>query len=155
MCIHYSTFQTLALFIAQSSRFQLYSFKTSSISFLKILFKSDKMVAFTAFVSAISMALLASTASAAPSVVAARGGPPTSSVIDFTLYKTITPGQENMCYTQVDVVHVAPTDLVANGGSSTVCNTGDFYVAQIDTLAWGWNCQRNSSPSFSRKYLLT
>jgi hypothetical protein len=112
------------------------------------------MVAFTAFVSAISMALLASTASAAPSVVAARQ-PPTSSAIDFTLYKTTQPGLENMCYTPVDVVHVSPTELVDNGGSSTACNTANFYVAQIDSVAWGWNCQRNSSPFFSRKYLLT
>ena len=114
------------------------SFSTLS----KILFQLNKMKSFTGLVSVILVGLLANTANAAPTYP----GPPTSSVLDFTLYKTADPN-ENQCSTQVDVVHVSPNDLVfyGDGVASTVCNGADFYVGQIDTLAWGWNCQSDYS----------
>jgi hypothetical protein len=105
------------------------------------------MVAFTQLFSAISMALLATTAVASSTVIAARQPPPTSSVIDFTLYKTTQPGYEDQCWFGVDIVHVSPNELIAaNGADSTVCNTApDFYVLRIDHLATGYNCQSTSS----------
>ncbi|KAE9373874.1 hypothetical protein N431DRAFT_504392 [Stipitochalara longipes BDJ] len=106
------------------------------------------MKSFTGLVSAILVALLANTANAAPTYP----GPPTSSVLDFTLYKTAHP-DENQCYTSVDTVSVSPNDLVyyGTGVASTVCNSASFYVGQIDTVAWGWNCQINvySDPTCS------
>lgn len=102
-----------------------------------------KMVAFTPLVSAISMAFLATTVVASPTVMAARQ-PPTSSVMDFTLYKTTQPGSEDQCWFGVDTVNVSPNELVTH--DSTVCNTApDFYVLQIDYLATGYNCQGKST----------
>ncbi|PMD36416.1 hypothetical protein L207DRAFT_107053 [Hyaloscypha variabilis F] len=94
----------------------------------------------TELVSVILVALLANTANAAPNYP----GPSTSSVVDFTLYKTPAPNQ-NQCYDSVDFVNVASSDLVytGDGAGSTVCNPGDFYVAQIDSVAWDWTCQLN------------
>jgi hypothetical protein len=92
------------------------------------------MVAFTALASALSMALLATAASAVPTVLTARQPLPTTSALDFTLYKTTQPGYENQCWTGVDIIHVAPTDI----GS---CNKADFYVLRIDHLATGYDCQ--------------
>jgi hypothetical protein len=114
----------------------------SSATLFKRLFQLNKMKSFTGLVSVIFVALLANTANAVPTYP----GPPTSSVLDFTLYKTAHP-DENQCYTQVDVVHVSPNDLIfyGTGVASTACNTADFYVGQIDTVAWGWNCQSNYS----------
>lgn len=96
------------------------------------------MKSFTGLVSGILVALLGYTANAAPNYP----GPPTSSVLDFTLYKTAAPNQ-NQCYTPVDVVHVSQDDFVffGDGMGSTVCNTGDFYVVHIDNVAWDWTCQ--------------
>jgi hypothetical protein len=116
---------------------------------LQHISKPHKMVAFTSLFSVISMALFATTAVASPTVMAARQPPPTSSVIDFTLYKTTQPGYEDQCWLGVDVVHVSPNDLIAaNGADSTVCNTADFYVLRIDHLATGYNCQSTSSPPY-------
>ncbi|PMD12937.1 hypothetical protein NA56DRAFT_756203 [Hyaloscypha hepaticicola] len=97
------------------------------------------MKSFTGLVTVI-LALLANAGSAVPTYP----GPPTSSVLDFTLYKTADPNQ-NQCSTPVDVVHVSPNDLIfyGDGVASTACNDADFYVGQIDTVAWGWNCQIN------------
>jgi hypothetical protein len=106
------------------------------------------MVAFTELVSAISMAIFATTAVASPTLMAVRQPPPTSSVIDFTLYKTTQPGYEDQCWNGVEIVHVSPNDLTAaNGADSTVCNTADFYTLRIDHVATGYNCQSTSSQS--------
>jgi len=116
----------------------LHVYRKSSTLF-KILFRLNKMKYVTELVSVILVALLANTANAAPNYP----GPSTSSVVDFTLYKTPAPNQ-NQCYDSVDFVNVASSDLVytGDGAGSTVCNPGDFYVAQIDSVAWDWTCQR-------------
>jgi hypothetical protein len=103
------------------------------------------MVSFAALVSAISMALLATTISAAPAITEERDWPPpTSSVLDFTLYKETSPGNEGKCWNNVPGgdLHVAPADLVSFNGTakSTACNKADFYVAHIDTTHPGYNC---------------
>jgi hypothetical protein len=107
----------------------------------KISSQLNKMKSFTGLVSVI-VALLANASSAIPTYP----GPPTSSVLDFTLYKTADPNQ-NQCFTPVDVVHVSPNDLIfyGNGVASTACNDADFYVGQINTVAWGWSCQSDYS----------
>jgi hypothetical protein len=92
------------------------------------------MVAFTAFASAISIALLATTANAVPTVLTARQ-PPTTSAIDFTLYKTTQAGDENQCWFGVDIVHLAPADI-----GTCYTAVSDFYVLNIDHLATGYNC---------------
>jgi len=85
------------------------------------------MVSFTALVSAISMALLTSTANAAPCAPDYTAPPPTDSVLDFTLYKT--NGNELQCWTHApgnSVVHVAPKE-------TGKCITADFYALNIDS----------------------
>jgi len=101
------------------------------------------MVSFTALASAISMALLSTTVSAAPAVIGKRQSPPpTSSVLDFTLYKTTQPGDEGQCWTSVGTFHIAPTDLLPFDGvtTNTACNQADFYVVHIDSTHQGYNC---------------
>ena len=103
------------------------------------------MVSFAALISAISMALLATTISAAPAITEERDWPPpTSSVLDFTLYKETSPGNEGKCWGNVPGgdLHIAPTDLVSFDGTtkSTACNKADFYVAHINTSHPGYNC---------------
>ncbi|KAE9374110.1 hypothetical protein N431DRAFT_503052 [Stipitochalara longipes BDJ] len=101
------------------------------------------MVSFTTLISAISMALLSTTVSAAPAITEERQSPPpTSSVLDFTLYKTTQPGDESKCWTSVGTYHVAPTDLLPFDGvtTNTVCNKADFYVVHIDATYQGYNC---------------
>ncbi|KAE9377240.1 hypothetical protein N431DRAFT_436497 [Stipitochalara longipes BDJ] len=86
------------------------------------------MVAFTTLVSAISMALLASTAKAVPTP------PPTSSALDFTIYSGQQSGLQNQCYDGGKSLHVAPADLGK-------CNQADvFYTARIDAQAYGYSC---------------
>lgn len=128
------------VFNTQYSRYRFNQFTHVHKSFStpsKIPFQLNKMKSFTGLVSVI-LALLANAASAVPTYP----GPPTSSVLDFTLYKTSDPNQ-NQCSTPVDVVHLSPNDLIfySDGVASTACNDADFYVGQIDTVAWGWNCQ--------------
>ncbi|KAE9379846.1 hypothetical protein N431DRAFT_476922 [Stipitochalara longipes BDJ] len=105
------------------------------------------MVSLAAFASAISMALLASTASAAPGIVAERQPPPTSSVLDFTLYKTLQAGSENQCWWGApgnNQGHPPPSEFVArNGASWSSCHQADFYTLRIYNQAPGYNCQVN------------
>jgi hypothetical protein len=105
------------------------------------------MVAFTALVSAISMALLATTASAVPTVLTSRQWPPpTSTVLDFTLYKTTQPGNEGQCWDGAIGAHVAPSDIGA-------CNKADFYTFQINTVHPGYDCQGTSpTPTFLKRF---
>ena len=104
------------------------------------------MVSFTALVSAVSMALFATTINAAPAIKVERDWPPpTSSVLDFTLYKETSPGNEGECWNNIPGgdIHVAPGDLISTAGDpykSTVCNKADFYVAHIDSTHPGYNC---------------
>jgi hypothetical protein len=106
------------------------------------------MVSFTALASAISMALFATAASSAPTVIAERDPPPTSSVLDFTLYKTLQSGAENQCWWGApgdNQGHPPPSEFVAaNGVSSSNCHQADFYTLRIYNLAQGYNCQGNS-----------
>ena len=97
------------------------------------------MVSFTALASVIFATLLSTTVSSAPAIVETRQ---TSSVLDFTLYKTTQPGDESQCWTPVDSFHVAPTDLQYFDGSTTdtVCNQADFYVVHIDATHQGYDC---------------
>jgi hypothetical protein len=88
------------------------------------------MVAFTALASAISMALLASTANAVPTP------PPTSSAVDFTLYTGQQPGHQNECWDGGVSLHVTPADL----GKCNKANV--FYTARIDAQAYGYSCTR-------------
>lgn len=65
----------------------------------------------------------------------ARQPPPTSSALDFTLYKTQQAGSENQCWTGVEIDHVAPADI----GKCNVAYEG-FYTLRIDHLAVGYDC---------------
>jgi hypothetical protein len=99
------------------------------------------MVSLTALASVISVALLAATANAAPTEIAARDPPPTSSVLQFTLYKTLQLGSENQCWWGApgnNFGSVPPSELVA--GTSN-CHQGDFYTLRIYNEAQGYNCQ--------------
>jgi hypothetical protein len=99
------------------------------------------MVSFTALASAISMALLATTASAAPTI-SERDPPPTWSVIDMSLYKTTQVGSENQCWWWVDQGHPSPSEFKAeNGVLHSACHKSDFYNLKIDHIATGYNCQ--------------
>lgn len=102
------------------------------------------MVSFTALTTAISVALLATTTNAAPAVVAERDPPPTSSVLQFTLYKTLQSGSENQCWWGApgnNFGSVAPSELVAaNGASTSNCHQGDYYTLRIWNEAQGYNC---------------
>jgi hypothetical protein len=105
--------------------------------FNTISFNSNEMDSFTTLASVISMALFAS---AAPAVMEARGPPPpTSSALDFTLFKA-DAGQEYQCYNNVADLHVPPADL----GN---CHTAPtFYNARIWDQAWGYTCKRMLFP---------
>jgi hypothetical protein len=92
------------------------------------------MVSFTTLACAISMALFAS---AAPTVMEARGTPPpTSSVLDFTLFKSTDAGQENQCRDNVADAHVPPAEMGVCHKSPT------FYTAKIYSQGWGYTCKR-------------
>jgi hypothetical protein len=104
------------------------------------------MVSFTALASTVSMALLATTASAAP----ANGErdpvpqpPQTWSVIDLSLFKTLQSGSENQCWWWVDQGHPSPSEFVPNppSGTHSACHKSDFYNLKIDHIATGYNCQ--------------
>jgi hypothetical protein len=102
------------------------------------------MVSFTEIATTISVALLATTANAAPAVVAERDPPPTSSVLQFTLYKTLQTGSENQCWWGApgnNFGSVPPSELVAaNGASTSNCHQGDYYTLRIWNEAQGYNC---------------
>ncbi|KAH8792354.1 hypothetical protein F5882DRAFT_516718 [Hyaloscypha sp. PMI_1271] len=91
------------------------------------------MVSFTTLASAISMALFAS---AAPTVMEARGSPPpTDTVLAFTLFKSTDAGQEHQCWKNVGDGHVPPAEMNMCHKSPT------FYTAKIDHQAEGYNCK--------------
>jgi hypothetical protein len=113
---------------------QLHRCKYSSTNFHTTSFNSNEMVSFTTLASAISMALFAS---AAPTVMEARGSPPpTWSALDFTLFKSTDAGQEQQCWDNVADVHVPPADIGNCHKSST------FYTGKIYAQAWGYTCKR-------------
>jgi hypothetical protein len=152
-CAQYpaSVFRFIKLSSSQLDQHSLCQVNLSSTT-VPYISEPHKMVAFSQLVSAISMALFATTAVASPTLMAARQPPPTSSVIDFTLYKTTQPGYEDQCWNGVDIVHVSPNDLFAkNGADITGCNTADFYVLHIDSQAPGYNCQSTSSHPYFLK----
>ncbi|KAE9373385.1 hypothetical protein N431DRAFT_557493 [Stipitochalara longipes BDJ] len=101
------------------------------------------MVAFTNIISAISMALVASTANAAPS--AKRDNP----AIDFTLYAPPTTNQ-TQCWNNVKggEVHLR-TAALTNGVSA--CNTINFSTFEIYTQH-GLNCRVNVFDNPTCKY---
>lgn len=103
------------------------------------------MIYFTALVSTIAMALLATVSTAAPAIVAERQPPPTSSVLEFTLYKTLQPGDENQCWWGApgnNFGSVPPSELTPyNGSFWSDCHTADFYTLRIYTVATGYTCQ--------------
>ncbi|KAH8770456.1 hypothetical protein F5882DRAFT_411450 [Hyaloscypha sp. PMI_1271] len=104
------------------------------------------MVSFTALASTVSMALLATTASAAPAIGErdpVPQPPQTWSVIDLSLFKTLQSGSENQCWWWVDQGHPSPSEFVPNSPSGThsACHKSDFYNLKIDHIATGYNCQ--------------
>ena len=100
------------------------------------------MVSFTALATAISVALLATTTNAAPAVVAERD---TSSVLQFTLYKTLQSGSENECWWGApgnNFGSVPPSELVpASPPSTSNCHQGDFYTLRIYNEDPAYKCE--------------
>jgi hypothetical protein len=92
------------------------------------------------------MALLATTASAAPAIGErdpVPSPPPTWSVVDLSLYKTLQANAENECWWWVDQGHPSPSEFVPNtpSGTHSACHKSDFYNLQINHIATGYNCQ--------------
>ncbi|PVH82372.1 hypothetical protein DL98DRAFT_586712 [Cadophora sp. DSE1049] len=102
------------------------------------------MVSFTALTTAISMAILATTASAAPAEITARQPPPTWSFLDLSLYKTNQVGAEKQYWGWAGQGHLSPSDLVKDTNSSEYYSSSyngvDFYNLKIDYVATGYNC---------------
>jgi hypothetical protein len=94
------------------------------------------MVAFTSFMSAISMVLLASTATAAPSVEK-RDNP----AVELTLYAP-PASDPTKCWNNAKEIHLRTGDLNKDGLSP--CYTVDYSTFEI----WGQhglNCHRKTS----------
>jgi len=90
------------------------------------------MVSFTAITSAISVILFAATTGALPA-----NPPPTSTVLDFTLYTGNQAGHEYECWDGGKDFHVPPSNI--NTGACNQAST--FYTAKIDSQASGYNCR--------------
>lgn len=108
------------------------------------------MIYLTGLVSTIAMALLATVSTAAPTILAERQTPfppppPTSSVLEFTLYKTLQTGDENQCWWGApgnNFGSVPPSELTTtNAALLSDCHTADFYTLRIYTVATGYTCQ--------------
>ena len=102
------------------------------------------MVSFTKLAAAISTALLATTALAAPAVIAERD----TDVLTFTLYKTLQAGSENQCWWGapgnnfgiVKSSELSATSPGTCGTTSNNCHQADFYTLRIYWEAQGYNC---------------